>query len=87
MTGAGVSECWEALRLFAETMHESGEFDANRRRQAVQWMHRYIADRLRARFYDDPEVRRRLPELEAAIAAGTRSPIDAAEELLQRYDA
>ena len=79
----GIEECWNSLRLFAETMHESGEFEANRSRQAVAWMHRHFDTLLRSHIASSPDFEDRLSELERAVSAGQISPIEAAEELIK----
>ena len=81
-TLGGIETCWNTLQLFAETMHESGEFETNRSRQAVDWMHRHFDELLRSRYENDASFLDRRTDLERRVAAGEITPVRAAEELL-----
>jgi LAO/AO transport system kinase len=63
-------------------MTATGEFQARRRRQAVDWMWSLIDTELRARFRRHPAVRENLDRLTEAVTRGTVEPAAAARELL-----
>ena len=42
-----------------------------------------IEERLVSGFYSDPRIKSALPALEQAVSDGSRSPFDAADELLR----
>ncbi|HRP76438.1 MAG TPA: methylmalonyl Co-A mutase-associated GTPase MeaB [Rhodocyclaceae bacterium] len=79
---AGVSEFWDTVRAYRDTMQLSGEFDAKRRHQALAWMWELIDAGLRHRFRSNPAVKAALPDLQAAVEAGTTTPAAATARLL-----
>jgi len=82
LTGAGVPELWKAVTRFEAAMTASGELQAKRRRQAVDWMWGLIDAELRARFRHHPAVCDSLDRLTAAVSRGAVAPSAAARELL-----
>lgn len=82
LTGAGVPELWNHVERYHETMTATGEFQARRRRQAVDWMWSLIDTELRARFRRHSAVRENLDRLTEAVTRGTVEPAAAARELL-----
>ena len=63
-TGQGIDAFWAAVEKFRKAMAESGELEAKRQRQAVDWMWSLIDSGLRARFRQNPR----------SSTAWTRSP-------------
>lgn len=80
----GLERMWSLVEEHARIMTVSGEREARRRRQAVTWMRELLAERLMERVRADPRLGRRLPEIEAEVAAGHLSPSLAVEEVLER---
>jgi LAO/AO transport system kinase len=77
----GLPEMWEQVLDYRRRLETTGELAAKRRRQQVKWMWTMLEDRLFSRLRSDPEVKRRLPEIEAAVASGTLAPTLAAEQI------
>jgi LAO/AO transport system kinase len=82
LTGAGVAALWGEVERFHAAMNACGEWQAKRRRQAVDWMWSLIDAELRARFRHHPAVRDRLDDLTAAVSRGAVTPAGAARQLL-----
>ena len=80
----GLEQLWERIEEHARIMTASGERDERRRRQAVSWMREMLTDRLIQAVRSTPALERRLPEIEAEVAAGRLAPSVAVEEVLQR---
>lgn len=78
----GLDELWAAVKRHREVMQASGAFEANRRAQAVAWMHELIEDRLRTLLHSNAEVKSRLKALEQEVRQGDKLPALAAEEIL-----
>ena len=78
----GVSEFWDTVCAYRDTMQRSGEFDAKRRHQALAWMWELIDAGLRHRFRSNPAVNAALPDLQAAVEVGTTTPAAATAQLL-----
>ncbi|HNM65692.1 MAG TPA: methylmalonyl Co-A mutase-associated GTPase MeaB, partial [Accumulibacter sp.] len=78
----GIVEFWSEIERYRTTMMASGEFDAKRRRQAVDWMWNLIDSGLRHHFHSHPAVRSALPTMSADVAEGRTTPGAAAARLL-----
>jgi LAO/AO transport system kinase len=80
--GTGIDVFWAALSHYREVMIASGEFQAKRQRQAVDWMWTLIDSGLRSRFRHHPRVRNQLEPVSRAVAEGRLTPAAAAARLL-----
>jgi LAO/AO transport system kinase len=81
LTGAGIAELWGTILDHRRRMQENGELTARRREQQVKWMWSMLEDRMFARLRSDPALRRRLPRIEAEVAAGRMTPGMAVDEI------
>lgn len=79
---AGVDAVWETVLDHRRRMEASGEFDAKRRVQALDWLQALVDDGLREYFFRHPQVRQQFPKYRQAVARGDMSPTVAAGELL-----
>jgi LAO/AO transport system kinase len=82
----GIKAIWSTVLEHRETIGNSGELDAKRRRQAVDWMWSLVEDGLKTRFYKHPEIKSRLEEITRHVAAGDMAPTVAADQLLFSLD-
>ncbi len=73
---------WRVVENYRNALQASGEFEAKRHRQALYWMWTLIESGLSRRFRNHSEVKAALPELSAAVEAGTTTPASAAKRLL-----
>ncbi|NTV11691.1 MAG: methylmalonyl Co-A mutase-associated GTPase MeaB [Zoogloea sp.] len=78
----GIADFWAEVCRYRDTLTPTGEFEAKRRQQALAWMWELIDQGLRARFRGHPGVQHDLPQLTAAVEAGTATPSIAAMRLL-----
>ncbi len=81
LTGNGIPQLWGKVLEHKEKMTASGELEARRREQQVKWMWTMLEERLTARLRNDPAVRSKLKQAEAAVAAGKLAPTLAVEEI------
>jgi LAO/AO transport system kinase len=81
LTGNGIAELWDQVLAHRDRLTQSGELAARRREQQVKWMWSMLEERMFARLRSDAGLRARLPQIEAAVAAGTLSPMLAVEEI------
>ena len=84
-SGQGIDTAWQNVLDYRDTLQNSGEFDARRAAQARAWMWSEVKERLLAALQEAPEVRRRIPELEAAVSEGRMPATLAARELLELF--
>jgi len=78
----GLEEIWAMILRFRDTTLENGEFEARRHHQVSEWMMSMVLEQVRQRFLNMPGVKSRLPQLKAAVTAGTMPATAAARELL-----
>jgi len=78
----GLVEFWQHIEKFRRTLTASGEIEARRSRQALDWMWQQIDSGLRSRFREHPGVKMALAELSVSVEVGTTTPTAAAQHLL-----
>ncbi|MGE0767213.1 MAG: methylmalonyl Co-A mutase-associated GTPase MeaB [Hyphomicrobiaceae bacterium] len=86
LANLGLEELWARIEEHARIMAGNGELETRRRRQAVSWMREMLTDRLLETVRNNPELKVRLPQIEAEVAEGRLSPSVAVEEVLARLD-
>jgi LAO/AO transport system kinase len=79
----GLSEFWNAVLRYRETLIPTGEFEEKRRRQAVDWMWQLIHARLAQCFQRHPAVKDALPDVTQKVASGCITPEIAASSLFE----
>ncbi|GJM63685.1 methylmalonyl Co-A mutase-associated GTPase MeaB [Persicobacter diffluens] len=84
--GWGMAEAWQLICEFTEKMKIDGWFQHNRQEQNKHWMHEWIAQELKQRFYHHPVVADKISGLEQEVMKEVRLPITAANELLEAYE-
>jgi LAO/AO transport system kinase len=82
----GIDLFWTEIERFRKLMTASGELEAKRRRQAIDWMWTLIDSGLHQRFREHPEIRRNLEAISQAVALGSMSAAVAAWRLLGYLD-
>lgn len=70
LSNDGLDLLWAKVLAHRDTMMAAGEFSARRQRQAVQWMHEMLEDRLMAAVRARPAVASELTRLEAEVRDG-----------------
>jgi LAO/AO transport system kinase len=81
-TGDGIAELWEHVTEHRKRLTASGEIEARRREQQVKWMWAIFEERLRMKLATDPQLKAKLPTLEAGVSAGRLSAALAADEIV-----
>ena len=82
LTGDGIAELWTQAIAHRDKLTATGELAARRREQQVRWMWAMLDDFWRARIAAEPKLRAKLPQIEAAVAAGTLTPTRAVDDLV-----
>ncbi|KAA0990506.1 methylmalonyl Co-A mutase-associated GTPase MeaB [Dyadobacter aurulentus] len=78
----GIREVWEVVQDYFKNTVANGFFTQNRAAQQVDWMHELIRQNLNDLFYQNKEVRKLLPNVEAKVGEGKMLPAEAAQILL-----
>ena len=77
---------WENVIKHHTIFTKTGELKANRKKQAVDWMWSLVKEGLNDRFYQNPEVKKNLPETIREVENGTIASTIAASRLLNFLD-
>lgn len=78
----GLEEVWETIINHKKIMTNTGELQQKRREQAMSWMWFLVNEGLEVWFYQHPEVKSRLPQLQKRVEDGSIAPTRAADELV-----
>jgi len=79
----GLDAVWEKISEHRAKMSASGELQARRQAQAVDWMHSMLQERLLAELTAHDDIRRRIKELEEDVRQGRITAPRAVDEILQ----
>lgn len=82
LESSGLKAIWETVGNHRAALTATGEFAANRRKQAMDWLWALIEEGLRHRFRSNVGVQQRLPALLRSVESGSMAPTVAASELL-----
>lgn len=83
--GVGISEAWEMIVRYRDTLSAHGEITRRRGIQARDWMWSDMTEILVDALKKEPKLERLLPELEVAVTEGRLPPTVAARELLDAF--
>jgi LAO/AO transport system kinase len=83
--GIGIDKAWATVLKHRQVLETTGQFAQRRSEQARGWMWSEVHDSLITALQSDPEVRKRIPELEAAASEGSLPPTTAARQLLEIF--
>ena len=83
--GSGTRELLAHLEDLHRADRESGRLTARRSEQALHWLQQAVHDGLLERFHSDPAIVQGAPAVEAAVRAGTLSPFQGAQDLLEAF--
>ncbi|MBV8779168.1 MAG: methylmalonyl Co-A mutase-associated GTPase MeaB [Alphaproteobacteria bacterium] len=85
LTGAGVDAVWNDVARYRATLEASGEWTRRRADQARAALLTEIGSGLLSHFRAAPAVSARFKDIEHEVMSGTRTPADAARELLASF--
>lgn len=80
--GTGLTEMWDAIERHCRVRTESGEFEARRRGQQVDWTWQMVHDAVLDRVWSNPTVRKVRAEVERQVRDGEVTPAMAAQQIL-----
>lgn len=81
----GITEVWKLITEFEKLVKESGHFDKKRQEQNKFWLLQTINEHLKNRFYQNPEIKKLLPQQLTALEKNKTTPFEAAALLLEKY--
>lgn len=78
----GISEIWEVVSDYFETVKSNGYFQHKRKEQNKFWLLQTIESRLKSEFYANPLVKKELEKQLKALDENKTTPFEAAEKIL-----
>jgi LAO/AO transport system kinase len=85
LTGAGIAEVWDTVERFRQALAADGRLKDRRADQARAWMWHEVNESLMERLHTHRAARQAVTTLEAEVAAGQRSPTEAARAILAAF--
>lgn len=85
LTGMGIEELWQTVEKFFQQVKDSGVFEKRRQTQVLSWMHSMVEEHLYRGFFENPNIVKLLPEVEAQVKQGTIVTTRAVQQLLEAY--
>ena len=86
LEGEGLDRFWDAVGGYREAMTASGEFEARRARQQVEWTHAMVHETLMARLEASPSARAATARAEREVREGTLTAALAAQWIIDAFD-
>ncbi len=86
LSNHGLDMLWAKILEHREKMTATGEFDQRRQRQAVEWMHEMLNDRVMTSLHSNPKIAVRMPTIDAEVRSGRLLPTLAVDEILALID-
>ncbi len=86
LSDLGLDTLWAKILEHREKMTASGEFATRRQRQAVEWMHEMLNDRVMSALHSNPKIAERMPEIDAEVRSGRLLPTLAVDQVLALID-
>ncbi len=83
LENTGVNEAWDIMSRYQETLVSKNLLDPRRAEQSLAWLWSEVQDSLLADLHADSEVRKHIPDLEAAVRSGALPAGKAAQRLLE----
>ena len=83
---ASVRRIWDTVLEHRRRYVESGALVSKRRQQALDWMWSLLEEGLKDRFFSNPKIAARLPQIVRSVENGETAPTVAADELLFSLD-
>jgi len=81
----GIDEIFEMINRYKTETIKNGYFEENRKKQNVGWLYDTIYNRLKQLFFENPQIKLQLNELEQAVKDEKISPFQAGEILINTF--
>lgn len=84
--GKGVDVVWEEMKRFEANIKASGVIEKRRQSQVRDWIYAMIKDQLEQKFFNHPEVKKVLPDIEKEVVTGQQPVTQAVKFLFEQYE-
>ena len=86
LTGEGIDKIWEMISEFIKLSKINNSFMEERKKQSLQWMYSLIEESLKNSFFNNPDIKKDLKEIEKQIISEKILPTVAADILLKKFN-
>ncbi|WP_458412566.1 methylmalonyl Co-A mutase-associated GTPase MeaB [Schinkia sp. CFF1] len=84
--GKGIDVVWEEMKKFEANIKASGVIEKRRQSQVRDWIYAMIKDQLEQKFFNHPEVKKVLPNIEKEVVTGQQPVTQAVKFLFEQYE-
>jgi LAO/AO transport system kinase len=81
----GIDKIYKMVQDFFKTVKQNGQFKKRRQEQKKSWFHFRLAEELKLAFYEHPEIKVMLPELEKQVESDYITPIQAVDTVFKNF--
>lgn len=81
----GIEEIWKNISEYCSHTQNNNFFKERRQRQSKYWMIETISEQLKNNFFQNPEMKEMLEQLEQKVLSDQISPFIAAQKILDKY--
>ena len=85
LEGTGIVEVWQMVLDYREFTMENAYFPENRTSQGRYWFRQTLEENIQHHFFEDPEVKKMMENLQKQIANKEISSFMAAKEIMDRF--
>ena len=85
LQNSGIPEIWDKVEKYKSLTQDNGFFFNKRHEQSTYWMHETIEGHLKSNFYQNPEIKEKLKEMELNVLNNKISSFVAAGKLLKMF--
>lgn len=78
-----INEVWEMICEYQQLALDNHAFHEKRARQNTEWLKKLIHEMLEMRLKQNPEVQRKLPQLQQGVMDNTTTPYNAAKQIVE----
>jgi LAO/AO transport system kinase len=82
----GIKEVWETVGEYTQRLGASGELEAKRKNQDIDWLRFLVQQGLKEWFYKKSYIKKMIPLIEKEVEQGAIAPTNAADQLLALLD-
>jgi LAO/AO transport system kinase len=83
LEGTGLAQLWDTVLKHRQVLTESGDFEARRRAQQVDWTWSMVRDTVLDRVLTHPEVKKIRADVERRVLEGELTPTLAAQQIVE----
>jgi LAO/AO transport system kinase len=74
---SGISEIWENIQKFEQTVKQNGVFEQRRNEQKLEWVYSMVEENLLQKFYTNPEIQKIRKDVDEDVVNGEMTPTSA----------